>query len=85
MTNWVRALLDVKLVSTSIEERHLSIAEALSLFGRRFLLRNFHLGENWEENVFRNPPPNTYARLRKDQGTLPQKVKPNRQSTDVLI
>jgi len=30
--------------------------------------------------VFRNPPPNTYARLRKDQGTLPQKVKPNRQS-----
>ena len=30
--------------------------------------------------MFRNPPPNTYARLRKDQGTLPQKVKPNRQS-----
>jgi subfamily B ATP-binding cassette protein MsbA len=40
----------------------------------------FHVGAFEEKNVFRNPPPNTDARLRKDPCNLSPKVKPTRQS-----
>jgi subfamily B ATP-binding cassette protein MsbA len=72
------------IILKTMNSAHLpSIAEPLSHFYRIFLLRTSfsisYAGELEEKNVFRNPSPNTYARLRKGQHDLQPKVKPTRQ------